>query len=302
MTKQLPKLIEGVPSNLLENYEILELLGEGSFAKVRKAKNKKTGQFVAVKFIDKHKVVSDPRQPFIIKLFEVYELENKLCLVMELVTGGELLNRITIQGSYSERDASLIMLSLFQAIKYMHDRGIAHRDLKLDNILYENDSPQSPIKVSDFGLSRFIEEQQMMSSCCGTPGYVAPEVLARRGYGPECDLWSLGVIMYVLLCGFPPFYDENDAILYTQIQTGKFKFISPYWDTISAQAKDLISKLLIVDPKKRISIDQALKDPWFTGSLPTHKLDDTYNKIKDSKVKSLFRTTGMLLMQSGAKQ
>ncbi|KAA6362011.1 MAG: putative Calcium/calmodulin-dependent protein kinase type 1, partial [Streblomastix strix] len=201
MAKKLPKLIEGVPSNLTANYEVMEQLGEGNFAKVKKAKNKKTGQLVAIKFIDKSKVVTDPRQiealfseinimqnmkhPYIIQLYEVYELDDKLCLVMELVTGGELFDKIVDRGSYSERDASLLMLSLFQAIKYMHDRGIAHRDLKPENILYENDQPMSPIKVSDFGLSKVVEKQQMMSTCCGTPGYVAPEILAYKGYGPE---------------------------------------------------------------------------------------------------------------------
>ncbi|KAA6359993.1 MAG: putative CAMK/CAMKL protein kinase [Streblomastix strix] len=106
-------------------------------------------------------------------------------------------------------------------------------------------------------------------------------------------LWSLGVIMYVLLCGFPPFYDENDAALYQQIQKGKFEFVSPFWDTISKQAKDLITNLLIVDPKKRYNVDQALKHPWFTEALPTHKLDETFNKIKDAKVKHSFRAAGM---------
>ncbi|KAA6391415.1 MAG: putative Calcium/calmodulin-dependent protein kinase type 1 [Streblomastix strix] len=308
MDAKLPKLIQGVPSNLTANYDVLEFLGEGSFAKVKKGKNKKTGQFVAIKFINKSNIVTDPRQieslfneinimksmnhPAIISLYEVYELDDKLCLVMELVTGGQLLDKIIDRGSYSERDASQLMLSIFQAIKYMHDRGIAHRDLKPQNILYENDSPLSPIKVSDFGLSKVVDEVQMMTTCCGSPYYVAPEVLSRKGYGAECDLWSLGVIMFVLLCGFPPFFDENDMKLYEKIQKGKYEFVSPYWDPISKQAKDLISRLLIVDPKKRYTVNQALQHPWFTESLPTNSLNETFNKIKEMKEKHSVLTMG----------
>ncbi|KAA6327815.1 MAG: putative CAMK/CAMK1 protein kinase, partial [Streblomastix strix] len=139
----------------------------------------------------------------------------------------------------------------------MHSIGVAHRDLKLENILCVDDQPNSQIKVSDFGLSKIVEKKKKLSSFCGTPGYVAPEVLARNGYGFEgC------VIMYVLLCGYPPFYEENDALLFDQIQNGSFEFDSSVWDTISSNAKDLISHLLIVDPQKRLTAEQALKHPW----------------------------------------
>ncbi|KAA6377195.1 MAG: putative Calcium/calmodulin-dependent protein kinase type 1 [Streblomastix strix] len=313
MDKKLPKLIQGLPSNLHQNYEIMEEIGEGSFAKVKKAKNKQTGELVAIKFINKSKIdptrkqsllseidsMQSMKHPYIIELYEVYELEDKLCLVMELVTGGELLDKLADRGSYSERDASLLMLSVFSAVKYMHDRGIAHRDLKPENILYENDNVLSPIKLSDFGFSKIIGEKQMMETCCGTPSYVAPEVLARKGYGQECDLWSIGVIMYMLLCGFPPFYDENEAALFKIIQKGQFEFTSPHWNQISPLAKDLISNLLVVDPKKRYTADQALKHPWFTEALPTHKLDETYKKIKETRLKYLFRAAGMAALMKG---
>ncbi|KAA6381255.1 MAG: putative Calcium/calmodulin-dependent protein kinase type 1 [Streblomastix strix] len=303
---QIPKLMEGLPSNLFANYEIMEEIGEGSFAKVKKAKNKSNGQFVAIKFINKSKVVSDKHQiealvreieimkkmkhNNIIQLLEVYELNDKLCLVMELATGGEVLDKLAIRGYYSELDAQALLSSLFQAVQHMHNAGIAHRDLKLENILFENDQPNSQIKVSDFGFSRVVEKKQMMTTCCGTPDYVAPEVLARKGYDAECDLWSLGVIMYVLLCGYPPFYDDNDAILYEKIQSGHFAYDSPVWETVSAPAKDLISKLLVVDPKKRFTIVQALKHPWFTQTIPARKTED---KFKDKRAKYLFHTEGM---------
>ncbi|KAA6383280.1 MAG: putative protein serine/threonine kinase [Streblomastix strix] len=217
MDKKLPKLFKSAPSNLTANYEVLEFLGEGSFGKVKKGKNKKTGQFVAIKFINKSNVIKDLHQidslfneinimknmnhPGIISLYEVYELDDKLCLVMELVKGGQLLDKISDRGSYSERDAQQLMLSIFQAIKYMHDRGIAHRDLKPQNILYETENPLSPIKVSDFGLSKVVDDAQMMTTVCGTPYYVAPEVLSQRGYDAEIAGELRSVVIFVtFLC------------------------------------------------------------------------------------------------------
>ncbi|KAH7822669.1 putative CAMK/CAMK1 protein kinase [Monocercomonoides exilis] len=309
---RLPKLVEGVPSNLTENFEILELLGEGHFAKVRKARHKASGKYVAIKFIDKRQIISDPHQlislfseinimkslkhPHIIRLLDVYETDDKLCLITELATGGELFDKIVDRGSYSERDASLLMLSLFNALRYLHSKNIAHRDLKPENILYESDAPTAAVKITDFGLSKVVDKKKMMQTCCGTPGYVAPEVLTFAGYGPEVDLWSMGVLMYVLLCGFPPFYDENDAALFAQIQSGKYEFISPYWDTISAEAKDLISKLLVVDPKKRLTAEQAVSHPWFSVALPTHKLDAAHQKLTEARSKRRFKAAGMAVI------
>ncbi|KAK2949027.1 putative Calcium/calmodulin-dependent protein kinase type 1 [Blattamonas nauphoetae] len=295
----LPKLIEGVPSNLTEVFDVQETIGEGNFAKVKKAKHKKTGKQVAIKMIDKAKIIKDPHQlksiiseigimkelkhANIVQLLDVYETADRLCLVMELVTGGELFDRIVDLGAFSETDAAALMHSMFDAIKYMHDKGIAHRDLKPENILCENEDPNSPVKVSDFGLSKVIDTKSMMQTCCGTPGYVAPEVLNYTGYGPEVDMWSLGVLMYVLLCGFPPFYDENDAVLFQIIQSGKYDFPSPYFDSISKEAKDLISHLLVVDPKKRYTAAQAIAHPWFKAKLPTHHLSGAQKKLKEQR-------------------
>lgn len=295
----MPRIFEDVPTNITEEYDLLEQLGEGNFAKVRKARHNKTKKEVAVKMIDKRKIVSDRKQlislfneivimrnvqhPNIIKLLEVYETDDKLCLIMQLVTGGELFDRIAELGSYSERDASLTMLSLLRAIKYLHDKGIVHRDLKPENLLYESQDPISPIMVSDFGLSKVMNEECMMQTCCGTPSYVAPEILKRTGYGPEVDIWSLGVVLFVLLCGYPPFYDENQNALFSQILAGSFEFLSPYWDPISDLAKDLIRHMICVDPQTRYSAAQALKHPWFKVALPTYKLDQTLKKFQESK-------------------
>ncbi|KAA6403001.1 MAG: putative Calcium/calmodulin-dependent protein kinase type 1 [Streblomastix strix] len=314
MSKQLPKLIDGVPSNLTEVYQILEELGEGNFAKVRKAKCIATGQLVAIKFIDKIRVIKDPRQlgalfneinimknlnhPHIVHLYEVYETDDHLCLIMELMTGGELFERIAALGSYSERDASLIMRSLFGSIKYLHQRGIAHRDLKPENVLYESKNSIAAVKISDFGMSKVMDEDVMFQTCCGSPHYVAPEVLENKGYGPEVDLWSLGVMMYVLLCGFPPFFDENNATLFRKIKKGQFAFISPFWNSISVSAKDLISRLLLVDPKQRLSAEQALKHPWFTETLSQIKLSSAVEKMNDHKGKHQFKSAGLAVLMS----
>lgn len=311
-----PKLIQGVPSNLAEDYELLEQLGEGHFAKVRKARDRKTGKEVAVKLISKHQIISDEHQlkalfseinimknlnhPHIVRLIDVYETDKHLCLIMELVTGGELFDRIVERGSYTERDASMLMLALMRAVQYLHEKGIAHRDIKPENILYETPSPSATIKLSDFGLSKVLDTKQMMQTCCGTPGYVAPEVLSYKGYGPEVDMWSLGVLLYILLCGFPPFYDENDSALFAQIQSGQYEFISPYWDEISAEAKDLISHLLVVDPKKRYTATQALNHPWFTVSLPTASLDSVKDNLAKGRKNKRFAGAVRAIMLGNA--
>lgn len=264
------------------------MIGEGSFAKVLKARDKRSNNDVAVKVIDKAAVISDIRKlealynevsslmslrhPNIVRMLEFYETANKLCLIMELASGGELFDRIIERGSYSEQDASVVMLSLFRAVKYLHDKGIVHRDLKPQNILYETNLPGSLVKISDFGLSKMVDEKSMFQTCCGTPGYVSPEVLAMEGYGPEVDMWSLGVLMYVLLCGFLPFYDENENVQYELILHGSYSFPSPYWDSLSPLSRDLISRLLVVDPSKRLTAVQALAHPWFSAVLPAHHL------------------------------
>lgn len=164
---------------------------------------------------------------------------------------------------YSERDAKEVMRQLFSSIDYIHSKGIVHRDLKPENLLLEDDDNDTKIKMTDFGLSKIYSQEFMMSTACGTPGYVAPEILNCAGYDPAVDMWSAGVIMYILLCGYPPFYSENDAQLFESILEANYHFHSPYWDDISAEAKDLIKKLLVVEPKQRLTAKQALDTAWF---------------------------------------
>ena len=173
------------------------------------------------------------------RLLEIYDEDNSINLVMELMQGGELFDRIVEKESYSEKMASETLQPIVDAIRYCHELGIVHRDLKPENLLYETDDEKSVIKISDFGLARFVEGEYA-TTACGTPGYLAPEIIEGKGYGCEVDYWSMGIILYVMLCGFPPFYKENNQALFKSILDVAYEFPSPYWDNISEAAKDLI--------------------------------------------------------------
>ncbi|KAK7595481.1 hypothetical protein V9T40_013306 [Parthenolecanium corni] len=274
-------------------------LARGAFSEVRLAESKENpGEMYAVKIIDKKALKgkedsleneirvlrrfsncygtkgdegsSRLTHPNIVQLLETYEDKSKYYLVMELVTGGELFDRIVAKGSYTEKDASDLIRQVLEAVNYMHEQGVVHRDLKPENLLYYSPDDDSKIMISDFGLSK-MEESGIMATACGTPGYVAPEVLAQKPYGKAVDVWSIGVISYILLCGYPPFYDENDANLFAQILKGDFEFDSPYWDDISDSAKEFISKLMCVDVEKRYTCRQALAHPWICGNTASSK-------------------------------
>lgn len=268
-----------------DKYVLKELLGTGAFSEVRLIESRDTpGQMFAVKIIDKKALKGKedsleneirvlrrfselakqgaPAQgdkdtqwlshPNIVQLLETFEDKFKVYLVMELVSGGELFDRIVEKGSYTEKDASHLIRQVLEAVDYMHEQGVVHRDLKPENLLYYSQDEDSKIMISDFGLSK-MEDSGIMATACGTPGYVAPEVLAQKPYGKAVDVWSIGVISYILLCGYPPFYDENDANLFAQILKGEFEFDSPYWDEISDSAKDFIRHLMCVDVEKRFT-------------------------------------------------
>uniref|UniRef100_A0AAR2JML8 Protein kinase domain-containing protein n=1 Tax=Pygocentrus nattereri TaxID=42514 RepID=A0AAR2JML8_PYGNA len=256
---------------------------KGSFSEVRVAQHRRTQKLVAVKCIRKRAlkgkesmleneiaVLRRIKHENIISLEETFETPTKLYLVMTLVTGGELLDRILERGSYTEKDASRVIKQVLEAVQYLHQLGIVHRDLKPENLLYETPLEDSKIVISDFGLSK-MEDQGALSTACGTPAYVAPELLQQKTYGKEVDLWALGVISFILLCGYPPFYDENDSQLYKQIVKADFEFDSPYWDDISHSAKDFIVHLLQKDPERRFNCEQALQHPWISGGAALEK-------------------------------
>ncbi|XDV52083.1 hypothetical protein PO909_020851, partial [Leuciscus waleckii] len=221
----------------------------------------------------------------IVSLEDIYECKSHLYLVMQLVSGGELFDRIVEKGFYTEKDASKLIQQILDAVKYLHDMGIVHRDLKPENLLYYSLDEDSKIMISDFGLSKIEGSDSVMSTACGTPGYVAPEVLAQKPYSKAVDCWSIGVIAYILLCGYPPFYDENDAKLFEQILKAEYEFDSPYWDDISDSAKDFIVHLMEKDPNQRYTCEQALQHPWIAGDTA---LDKNIHESVSAQIKKNF--------------
>lgn len=259
-------------------FEFKEVLGSGAFSEVVLAEEKATGKLFAVKCIPKKAlkgkessieneitVLKKIKHENIVALEDIYESPSHLYLVMQLVSGGELFDRIVEKGFYTEKDASTLIRQVLDAVFYLHRLGIVHRDLKPENLLYFSQEGESKIMISDFGLSKMEGKGDVMSTACGTPGYVAPEVLAQKPYSKAVDCWSIGVIAYILLCGYPPFYDENDSKLFEQILKADYEFDSPYWDDISDSAKDFISHLMEKDPNKRYTCEQALRHPWIAG-------------------------------------
>jgi calcium/calmodulin-dependent protein kinase I len=215
-----------------------------------------------------------------VQLFEMFETSKKIYMVLELLTGGELFDRIVEKGSYSEKEASTLVQSIASAIAYLHSIGVVHRDLKPENLIYLSPKTDSPIKITDFGLAKFRTDGAAMNTACGTPGYVAPEVLKNEPYGKAVDMWSLGVILYILLCGFPPFYHESTAALYKMIKKGEYDFPDPYWTDISDNAKNLVKCLLTVNPTKRYTAEQVLAHPWIAGTeQSTRNLGDAHARL-----------------------
>ncbi|NXD17513.1 KCC4 kinase, partial [Nothocercus nigrocapillus] len=210
--------------------------------------------------------------PNIIKLKEIFETPTEISLVLELVTGGELFDRIVEKGYYSERDAADAVKQILEAVAYLHANGIVHRDLKPENLLYATPAPDAPLKIADFGLSKIVEDQVTMKTVCGTPGYCAPEILRGCAYGPEVDMWSLGIITYIL----------GDQYMFKRILNCEYDFVSPWWDDVSLNAKDLVKKLIVLDPKKRLTTLQALQHPWVTGKAANFAhMDNAQKKLQE---------------------
>uniref|UniRef100_A0A669DL15 Calcium/calmodulin dependent protein kinase I n=1 Tax=Oreochromis niloticus TaxID=8128 RepID=A0A669DL15_ORENI len=262
------------------------------------AEEKRTQKLVAVKCIPKKAlegkensieneiaVLHKIKHTNIVSLEDIFESKSHLYLVMQLVSGGELFDRIIEKGFYTEKDASKLIQQILDAVKYLHDMGIVHRDLKPENLLYYSMDEDSKIMISDFGLSKIEGSGSVMSTACGTPGYVAPEVLAQKPYSKAVDCWSIGVIAYILLCGYPPFYDENDAKLFEQILKAEYEFDSPYWDDISDSAKDFIVHLMEKDPSIRYTCEQALQHPWIAGDTA---LDKNIHESVSAQIKKNF--------------
>ncbi|XP_061685616.1 serine/threonine-protein kinase DCLK2 isoform X2 [Syngnathoides biaculeatus] len=268
-------------SAILEKYTIGEVIGDGNFAVVKKCVERSTGREFALKIIDKAKcrgkehlienevsVLRRVKHPNIIMLVEEVDTPKELCLVMELVKGGDLFDAITSSANYTERSASVMVADLAAALRYLHAFNIVHRDVKPENLLvFENPDGTKSLKLGDFGLATVAEGP--LTTVCGTPTYVAPEIIAESGYGVKVDIWAAGVITYILLCGFPPFRSESNKQeeLFEQILLGRLDYPSPYWDNITHSAKELIGKMLLVNAEARYSAREVQAHPWVTEDI-----------------------------------
>ncbi|XP_043108987.1 calcium/calmodulin-dependent protein kinase (CaM kinase) II gamma 1 isoform X15 [Puntigrus tetrazona] len=260
-----------------DEYQLYEELGKGAFSVVRRCVKKSTGQEYAAKIINTKKLSARDHQklerearicrllkhPNIVRLHDSISEEGFHYLVFDLVTGGELFEDIVAREYYSEADASQCISQILESVNHIHQHDIVHRDLKPENLLLASKMKGAAVKLADFGLAIEVQgDQQAWFGFAGTPGYLSPEVLRKDPYGKPVDIWACGVILYILLVGYPPFWDEDQHKLYQQIKAGAYDFPSPEWDTVTPEAKNLINQMLTINPAKRITAEQALKHPW----------------------------------------
>uniref|UniRef100_A0A665WSK4 calcium/calmodulin-dependent protein kinase n=1 Tax=Echeneis naucrates TaxID=173247 RepID=A0A665WSK4_ECHNA len=260
-----------------DEYQLFEELGKGAFSVVRRCVKISSGQEYAAKIINTKKLSARDHQklerearicrllkhPNIVRLHDSISEEGFHYLVFDLVTGGELFEDIVAREYYSEADASHCIQQILESVHHCHVNGIVHRDLKPENLLLASKLKGAAVKLADFGLAIEVQgDQQAWFGFAGTPGYLSPEVLRKDPYGKPVDMWACGVILYILLVGYPPFWDEDQHRLYQQIKAGAYDFPSPEWDTVTPEAKDLINKMLTINPSKRITAAEALKHPW----------------------------------------
>ncbi|XP_049271590.1 calcium/calmodulin-dependent protein kinase type II delta chain isoform X19 [Rhipicephalus sanguineus] len=260
-----------------DNYELKEELGKGAFSIVRRCVQKSTGNEFAAKIINTKKLSSRDFQklerearicrklnhPNIVRLHDSIQEEGYHYLIFDLVTGGELFEDIVAREYYSEADASHCIQQILESVNHCHQNNVVHRDLKPENLLLASKAKGAAVKLADFGLAIEVQgEQQAWYGFAGTPGYLSPEVLKKDPYGKPVDIWACGVILYILLVGYPPFWDEDQHRLYAQIKAGAYDYPSPEWDTVTPEAKNLINSMLTVNPAKRITAAEALKHPW----------------------------------------
>uniref|UniRef100_A0A8D2LB20 CaM kinase-like vesicle-associated protein n=1 Tax=Varanus komodoensis TaxID=61221 RepID=A0A8D2LB20_VARKO len=278
------------PSEVTDRYDLGQVIKTEEFCEIFRAKEKTTGKlYTCKKFLkrDGRKVrkaakneiiiLKMVKHPNILQLVDVYVTRKEYFLFLELATGREVFDWILDQGYYSERDTSNVIRQVLEAVAYLHSLKIVHRNLKLENLVYYNRLKNSKIVISDFHLAKL--ENGLIKEPCGTPEYLAPEVVGRQRYGRPVDCWAIGVIMYILLSGNPPFYEEmdeddyenHDKNLFRKILAGDYEFDPPYWDDISQAAKDLVARLMEVDQDQRITAEEAISHEWISGNAASDK-------------------------------
>ncbi|KAK4763071.1 hypothetical protein SAY86_008839 [Trapa natans] len=292
-------------------YTMGKELGRGQFGVTHLCTHNATGETFACKTIAKRKLgnkedMEDLRrevqimhhlagQPNIVELKGAYEDKHSVHLVMELCAGGELFDRIIAKGHYTERAAASLLRTIVQIVHTCHSMGVIHRDLKPENFLLLSEDEDSPIKATDFGLSVFYKPGDEFSDIVGSAYYIAPEVLKRR-YGPEADIWSIGVMLYIFLCGVPPFWSENENGIFNAILTGHIDFTSDPWPAISPGAKDLVKKMLNTDRSQRLTAFQVLNHPWIKedGEAPDTPLDNAVlGRLKQFRAMNKFKKVAL---------
>ena len=288
-------------------------LGEGAFSKVYKCTNRKTGESFACKIVDKKslsaqdeealrsevEILSKLTSPHVVKCVDFFEEETTFYVVLEYLAGGELFDRIVKKTVYNEAEARELVRTLLSAIKACHDERVVHRDLKPENLLLKSKVDDKDMKVADFGFAVVAENDHCLTTQCGTPGYVAPEILQGTLYGRPVDMWSIGVITYILLGGYPPFYDDNQKMLFRKIKAGSYEFHPDYWKGVSNDAKDLIRNLLVVKPDKRFTAAQALNHTWLKKDvvdLAGNSLSDQLLELRKFNARRKFRSAVKAVM------
>ncbi|XP_033879895.2 caM kinase-like vesicle-associated protein [Acipenser ruthenus] len=278
------------PSEVTEKYDLGQIVKTEEFCEIFRAKDKATLKMsTCKKFLKKDGrkvrkaakneivILKMVKHPNILQLVDVFETRKEYFIFLELATGREVFDWILDQGYYSERDTSNVIRQVMEAVAYLHSLHIVHRNLKLENLVYYNRLKNSKIVISDFHLAKLTNG--LIKDPCGTPEYLAPEVVARQRYGRPVDCWAIGVIMYILLSGNPPFYDEtddedyenHDKNLFRKILAGDYEFDSPYWDDISDSAKGLVNRLMEVDQDQRLTTQEAINHEWISGNAASDK-------------------------------
>lgn len=295
--------LDAFPSHpsILKLYHVGKQLGKGCFAKVFEATKREDDTQIAIKVIDKKPLDSETtdllhkelrilqavsEHPGIVTMVDSLETDTHMYFFLEYVDGGPLLDRIVSRGSFSENDARILLRTLLRTLHFLAELGCVHRDIKPENILVDNQSNNWPVKLTDFGLSENIQPHQLLHDPIGTPLFVAPEILTRDGYDCACDMWSLGVVLYIVLCGYPPFpiYDDPQK-LKLAVVTGDYSFPSREWMRVSADAKAFVKAMLQINPKERLKPSQALRHPWILMAQSTTDLPNTKLKSFNARRK-----------------
>jgi len=281
-------------------YKVGRVLGQGTYAVVKEAVHIGTGKYYAAKVISKRLMAGREHMvrneiavlrklsmghESILTLVDYFETVNSLYLITDLCLGGELFDRICRKGNYYESDAANLVRTTVSAVSYLHDHGIVHRDLKPENLLFRTPAENSDLLIADFGLSRIIDEESfhVLTTTCGTPGYMAPEIFKKSGHGKPVDIWALGVITYFLLCGYTPFDRDSSVEEMQAIMAGDYNFEPPeYWEDVSEKAKDFIRGCLTVDPAKRLTAKQCMNHPWLSLEVAVEKEADLLPTVRQN--------------------